>query len=71
MKLPNSLKIVETQGNPDVPESPTAGPLLSPSQSSFSLEIEETPRMLDVPQSQDSSIQMNEVPNLIDEVKNN
>ncbi|KAG4938382.1 hypothetical protein AAZX31_16G056400 [Glycine max] len=67
MKLPNSLKIVETPGNPDVPESPTAGPLLSPSQSSFSLEIEETPRMLDVPQSQDSSIQMNEVPNLIDE----
>ncbi|KAH1193760.1 Sister chromatid cohesion 1 protein 2 [Glycine max] len=44
MKLPNSLKIVETPGNLDVPESPIAGTPLSPSQSSDSLEIEETRR---------------------------
>ncbi|KAG4395981.1 hypothetical protein AAZX31_19G078000 [Glycine max] len=54
MKLPNSLKIVETPGNLDVPESPIAGTPLSPSQSSDSLEIEETRRVLDVPESQAS-----------------
>ena len=95
MKLPNSLKIVETPGNLDVPESPIAGTPLSPSQSSDSLEIEETRRVLDVPESQASgfpkhkatdsqtpplsqhenieieSLETNEVPNFMDEVKNN
>ncbi|CAJ1791855.1 unnamed protein product [Sphenostylis stenocarpa] len=82
IKLPDSLKIMETSGNLAVLGSPTIATPRSPPQLSDSVEIEKTPRMLDVfesllsdipkhvptaPQTYPSSTLENEFPSLMDE----